>query len=303
MRLLLEHDADVDRPKQDDGSTPLYVSCKNGHVDAVRLLLDRGADVDRAHQDGSTPTFIACGNGHVDALRLVLARGSNVELAMHDGRSPFYVACQEGFIESARLASTMAQTLITRARTTPRRFGFAAIRTTSTRCGCASSTARMSTGPTATATPLYAACQNGHVDAATLCLDRGADLDRPDNDGDTPLHGACFNGCIDAARLLLDRGAEVDRANQEGATPLHAACVDRHVNLARLCFAHGADINRTPLATGPSNGNGMFAWLARIRAVGWARYLSEPRYKLVVLRELAARGRARRERAFFGKEQ
>mmetsp|Transcript_15057 Transcript_15057/g.46470 ORF Transcript_15057/g.46470 Transcript_15057/m.46470 type:complete len:236 (+) Transcript_15057:820-1527(+) len=70
---------------------------------------------------------------------------------MHDGRSPFYVACQEGFIEAARLASTMAQTLITRARTTPRRFGFAAIRTTSTRCGCASSTARMSTGPTATA--------------------------------------------------------------------------------------------------------------------------------------------------------
>ena len=46
----------------------------------------------------------------------------------------------------------------------------------------------------------------------------------------------------------------------------------------------------------------MAAWLARITAVGWASYLSEPRYALAVLRELTARGRARRERTFHGKE-
>mmetsp|Transcript_18446 Transcript_18446/g.57644 ORF Transcript_18446/g.57644 Transcript_18446/m.57644 type:complete len:86 (-) Transcript_18446:70-327(-) len=47
----------------------------------------------------------------------------------------------------------------------------------------------------------------------------------------------------------------------------------------------------------------MAAWLARIQPVGWKRHLCEPRYKLVVLRTLVARGRARREREFFGKEQ
>ena len=48
----------------------------------------------------------------------------------------------------------------------------------------------------------------------------------------------------------------------------------------------------------------MAAWLARIRdAGGWTRYLSEPRYRLVVLRELVARNLARRRRADSGKEQ
>ena len=47
----------------------------------------------------------------------------------------------------------------------------------------------------------------------------------------------------------------------------------------------------------------MTAWLARIRAAGsWALYLSQPRYSLLLLRELSASGRARRERAFHGKE-
>ena len=45
------------------------------------------------------------------------------------------------------------------------------------------------------------------------------------------------------------------------------------------------------------------AWLGRIHAAGnWTRYHSEPRYNLVVLRRIAARGWARRERAFHGKE-
>ena len=46
----------------------------NGHVDAA-LLLDKGAEVDRATEDGWTPLFVACQNGHVDAARLLLDKG------------------------------------------------------------------------------------------------------------------------------------------------------------------------------------------------------------------------------------
>ena len=47
----------------------------------------------------------------------------------------------------------------------------------------------------------------------------------------------------------------------------------------------------------------MAFWLAQIRARGWTSYLSEPRYSLVILREQAARGLARRDRADPDKEQ
>ena len=36
------------------GATPLFIACHQGHVDA-RLLLDKGAEVDRAQKDGATP--------------------------------------------------------------------------------------------------------------------------------------------------------------------------------------------------------------------------------------------------------
>ena len=57
-----------------------------------------------------------------------------------------------------------------------------------------------------------------------MLLDKGAEVDRADEDGVTPLHATCGNGHIDAARLLLENGAEVDRATEDGETPLHVAC-------------------------------------------------------------------------------
>ena len=56
----------------EDGVTPLFVACQQGHVDVARLLLDNGAEVDR---NGATPLFVACQNGHVDAARLLLEHG------------------------------------------------------------------------------------------------------------------------------------------------------------------------------------------------------------------------------------
>ncbi len=37
---------------QTDGATPLYVASQNGHVDAVRALLDAGAAVNQAAVSG-----------------------------------------------------------------------------------------------------------------------------------------------------------------------------------------------------------------------------------------------------------
>ena len=173
----------------------------------------------------------------------------------------------------------------------------------------------------ALATELHSHCWHGHVEHARLCLERDADVDPVDEHGRTPLVLACWQGHADVVKLMLERGANVNRAGFYGATPLYAACYSGNTDAARLCIEHGADMLRvngvggvTPLDAARSfarrssgwreGGDGRIAaWLERVQEVGgWARYLSEPRYKLVVLRELVARGRARRERAFHGNE-
>ena len=50
-----------------------------------------------------------------------------------------------------------------------------------------------------------------------LLLDRGADVNAADNDGQTPLHHASREyEVIDAVTLLLDRGADVNAADNNG---------------------------------------------------------------------------------------
>ena len=54
----------------ENGATPLYIACDKGHVDAARLLLDKGAEVDRANKWGSTPLSIAKNLRHSSIVAL-----------------------------------------------------------------------------------------------------------------------------------------------------------------------------------------------------------------------------------------
>lgn len=72
-------------------------------------------------------------------------------------------------------------------------------------------------------TPLHCAAWKGHVEAATLLLDAGADIDaksQNDHYGDTPLHAAAHGNQRAVVALLLERGANPNAINPAGRTPL-----------------------------------------------------------------------------------
>ena len=55
---------------------PLHAAARTGDVDAMTQLIDGGAAVDHAKGDGTTALFVTCEHGHVDAVRLLLERGA-----------------------------------------------------------------------------------------------------------------------------------------------------------------------------------------------------------------------------------
>jgi ankyrin repeat protein len=71
---------------REDGavSAAFVLACRNGHTDAARFLLDRGADVDARGFLGATGLHWAAHNGHADAVRFLLAAGADPTL--HDTR-------------------------------------------------------------------------------------------------------------------------------------------------------------------------------------------------------------------------
>ena len=63
----------------DTGWTPLMLACDTGHLEAARLLLEKGAAVDAKNDNGTTALMFACQNGHVEAARLLLEKGAAVD--------------------------------------------------------------------------------------------------------------------------------------------------------------------------------------------------------------------------------
>ena len=84
MRLLLDRGAEVNKAKN-DGATSLCIASHNAHEAVVRLLLDRGADVDKAMNNGATPLYVASLDGHEAVAGLLLDRGSKIDSAKIDG--------------------------------------------------------------------------------------------------------------------------------------------------------------------------------------------------------------------------
>ena len=86
-----------------DGATPLWIACENGHADAARLLLNQGVDINRADKYGATPLLAACSKGHVDAVRLLLDEGAEVDRSTEGGQTPLFIACYNGHVDAAHL--------------------------------------------------------------------------------------------------------------------------------------------------------------------------------------------------------
>ena len=74
-------------------------------------------------------------------------------------------------------------------------------------------------------------------------LDAGADINAAGANGETALHAAACAGHVAAAALLLERGANVaaEMRQFQGWQPLHMAAANGHEAMVSLLLAHGAD--------------------------------------------------------------
>jgi len=202
---LLAHGANPNLPNH-GGWTPLYLATDNRNIEGgdypvraadmdhlafIKLLLDRGADVNARicgvestpeqckgdstetrtiftmqwlYEDGATPLLRAAQSGDVELMKLLLASGADPHIATANGDNALMVASGVGWVEGVTFEWSPAETL----------------------------------------------------EAVRMCLDLGIDPNLRDNDGRAALHGAAHKGSNEVVQLLVDRGAKLDMHDNGG---------------------------------------------------------------------------------------
>ena len=77
-------------------------------------------------------------------------------------------------------------------------------------------------------TLLHIACAEGNIVIVELLLNNGADILKPDRNGDAPIHIACRFGRLSILKILLGcTKSDPNQQNSKGATALHIVCRKR----------------------------------------------------------------------------
>jgi ankyrin repeat protein len=179
VRLLLRKGAQVNQQDK-RGGTALLMAARNGDVETLQLLLERGADPHVIWKEGSVPPEngtnaldLACYSQNAAAVKLLLARGVSLDKR---GR-PLIFAAMNGSLDIAQLllAAGMSANV-------------------ADPLGC---------------TPLIYATQteNGNLELLKLLLAQDADPKAKARDGNTALSFAKRKGWTEAIALLQQAGA------------------------------------------------------------------------------------------------
>ena len=200
MQLLLEQGADKNKANN-DGMTPLLIAAKKGHMMIVQALLEQGVDKEKADSSGWTALFYAACTGHFPIVQYLVEQGADMEKATNGGFTPLIIASLRGHLEVVRYLLEQG-----------------ADRDKATVLGY---------------TSLHYAAQYGHLETAMLLMSYGADLNARNNRGRLPIDMARTEAIKQAIRDEPRRRMDHDhkRATEQ----------DRHPNAATSANAQQDD--------------------------------------------------------------
>ena len=230
----------------DLGVSPIYLAAGNGNAAILRRLLDARADVNAADATGDTVLMAAVRAGSPEAVRLLVERGANVDATEPAlSHTALMWAARTNNTEVMRLLLTAGAAIEAPTRVGPRpaarppgagggSHGVGIVR---------SGVPPQGEQPPAPGgmTPLLFAARDGHLDAAKLLAEAGADLNNADPNGITPLLMAITNNHLAVAQFLVTRRADVTAADWYGRTPVWAAVEMRNLDLRSNATDNGVD--------------------------------------------------------------
>lgn len=288
--FLLERGAGLDA-KSRYGKAALHEAISDRHINLAEEMIARGADVNLACEDdeGMTPLMLAARFEQIKTTRLLLSKGAVVDKCDKNGLTALAHAV-EYKVPDKDVVSLLLEngaSIDGSAPSGPTRFSTPLIRATAygRTCGVRlllEHACKVDLCDSDGNTALAWAARTGKLDTISLLVEHSADVNTADKDGTTPLmyaieenrytpHRASIS---DVIQELLKCGAKIDAHSTTGLTALHMATrapLDDNagdhswislddVAVLNTLVKHGMDVNmvddtgRTPLMLAAQHG-------------------------------------------------
>ncbi|XP_074620294.1 85/88 kDa calcium-independent phospholipase A2-like [Acropora palmata] len=200
------------------GNTPLHYAAQK-YPEVVNSLLKKGHElgnqlsevVNATNSKHESALDVACHYSQNDSVQMLLEAGADPRKS-HEGVHAIHTAMK---VRSEACAATLLE------------FHPEQIHARDTKYG---------------GTPLHWAKTKEGVE---LLVNRGADIEAQNNDGETPLHIMARRRRLGCVVMLLSVGANVNAQSSDGSTPLHYAGVVDELDIVRALIVFGADVNLT----------------------------------------------------------
>jgi ankyrin repeat protein/mono/diheme cytochrome c family protein len=212
-------------PRQAKPIAPgLVTAIRDADAQAVRKLIETGADVNGRDANGNTPLILASFYASPKCVELLLEKAADVNAANEDGVTAL-VRAATNYEKTCLLVDSGAKV-------------------------------RVRTADLGNTPLILAARRPGNSRTVKLLLEHGSDATEHNKTGVSPIISGAASGDLETVRLLLGAGAKADdfprsndpRSTDMGAglrTPLMWAAYNNHVPMVRLLLDRGADPNQS----------------------------------------------------------
>lgn len=205
----------LQHPSTTNNTPAVILAASCGHVEIVQRLIDMGVDPETTYEkEGWSTLHIASQRNHVDVARALLEAGTSVDPEDKRKAKPLQWALRHKYIELAELLIQHGASIDVRWRD-----GYAFINHEA---------------------------KDGKNGTLRFMLEQGADPNTRDHrygSGTTPLHCAARHDRLNAATILLEFGADINAKTEDGITPLGMTEYSKQQKVAPLLLLHGGKRN------------------------------------------------------------
>ena len=196
-----------------------HEACGDVNIDRVKVLLDKGADINCHDENGNTALFFQVykGDERIEFVRFLLSLGADANLPSNSGQqegvTPIHIASAVGANECIKILLEHSASVHWR---TPD--GSEAI---------------------------HSAAIGGNANTVKLLIKAGANINCVNDQKRTPLHNTLITKNITVAKTLIKAGAELEVRDGDDSTALFRAVSDSNLPFTKLFLENGANTEAT----------------------------------------------------------